>query len=264
MTFSQPEENTLGAIVGNARRRVTNTARRIGRASAHRGTLGTAFLGLGAAIIVGLRAVYGIGWFAALWGSYPLPAFAVAAWLVLIAVIVLAVVALRAIGDQLPDWMFAVFLFGVAAATALDITAVWDLHDIGRNAQAGLAAGMALLLLVAQRGRAELVVSTSVLGVGIAIAMFLDAPTDRPVDAAWIAPRSPASRSPCSPRSSAWWWWRPSGGSCSSNSTGCSCRAPCRRRASRSACSHPRSWPVSISPPRSCWSRSPTARSCCR
>jgi len=189
VTFSQPEENTLGAIVGNARRRVTNTARRIGRASAHRGTLGTAFLGLGAAIIVILRAVYGIGWFAALWGGYPRPAFAIAAWLVLIAVIVLAIVASRAIGDRLPDWMFGVFLFGVAAATGLDIAAVWDLHDIGQNAQAGLAAGMALLLLVTQRGRAELVVSSIVLGVGIAIAMFLDAPADRPVDAAWIAPQ---------------------------------------------------------------------------
>ena len=82
MTFNTPEENTLGAIVGNARRRVSSTARRIGRASAHRGTLGTAFLGLGAAIVVCLRAVYGLGWFAALWTQYPMPEFAIAAWLV--------------------------------------------------------------------------------------------------------------------------------------------------------------------------------------
>jgi len=189
MTFTAPEENTLGAIVGNARRRVSNTARRIGRASAHRGTLGTAFLGLGAAIVVCLRAVYGLGWFAALWTQYPLPEFAVAAWLVLIAMIVFAIVASRAIGDQLPDWMFAVFLAGIATATGLDITAVWDQHDIGHYAQAGLAAGMALLLLVTLRGRAELLVSAGVLGVGLAIAMFLDAPTDRPIDADWVAPQ---------------------------------------------------------------------------
>jgi hypothetical protein len=186
MTFTQPEENTLGAIVGNARRRVQSTARRMGRASAHRGTLGTAFLGLGAIIIVCLRAVYGLSWFAALWGSYPLPWFAVSAWLVLIAVIVLAIVASRAIGDRLPDGLLAVFLAGVAVATALDIVAVWDLHDIGRNATAGLAAGMALLLLVTQRGRTELLVSTGVLGLGLAVAMFLDAPPDRALDADWI------------------------------------------------------------------------------
>jgi hypothetical protein len=187
VTFTQPEENTLGAIVGNARRRVQSTARRMGRASAHRGTLGTAFLGLGAAIIVCLRAVYGLSWFAALWGSYPLPWFAVAAWLVLVAVIVLAIVASRAIGDRLPDWMLAVLLGGVAAATVLDVVAVWDLHDIGRNATAGLAAGMALLLLVTQRGRTELLIATGVLGLGLAVAMFLDAPPDRVVDADWIS-----------------------------------------------------------------------------
>lgn len=186
MTFSQPEENTLGAIVGNARRRVQSTARRMGRASAHRGTLGTAFLGLGAAIIVCLRAVYGLSWFAALWSTYPLPWFAAAAWLVLVAVIVLAIVASRAIGDRLPNGLLAVFLAGVAVATALDIVAVWDLHDLGRNATAGLAAGMALLLLVTQRGRAELLVSTGVLGLGLAVAMFLDAPPDRALDADWI------------------------------------------------------------------------------
>jgi hypothetical protein len=189
VTFSQPEENTLGAIVGNARRRVGSTARRMGRASAHRGTLGTAFLGLGAAIVVCLRAVYGLSWFAALWTSYPQPAFAASAWLVLIAVIVLAIVAARAIGDRMPDWIFAVFLLGIATATVLDLVAVWELHDIGRNSTAGLAAGMALLLLVTQRGRVELMVATGVLGVGLAIAMFLDAPVDRPVDADWIAPQ---------------------------------------------------------------------------
>ena len=185
MTFTAPEENTLGAIVGSARRRVSNTARRVGRASAHRGTLGTAFLGLGAAIVVCLRAVYGLSWFAALWPSYPLPEFAVAAWLVLIAIIVLAIVASRAIGDRLPDWMFAVFLAGVAVSTALDLVAIWDLHDIGRNATAGLASGMALLLLVTLRGRTELVVATAVLGAALAVAIFLDAPVE--VDAGWIA-----------------------------------------------------------------------------
>jgi hypothetical protein len=189
VTFTAPEENTLGAIVGNARRRVSNTARRIGRASAHRGTLGTAFLGLGATIVVGLRAVYGVSWFAGLWSSYPLPFLGLAAWLVLGATIVGTILASRAVGDLLPDWMFAVFLAGIAASIALDVVAVWDLHDIGRNATAGLAAGMTLLLLVTRRGRLEVLVAAGVVGVGLAVLMFLDAPADAPVDADWIAPQ---------------------------------------------------------------------------
>ena len=51
MSFLQLEENTLGVIVGHAKRAASSTARWIGRASAaHHASLGTAFLGLGAAI----------------------------------------------------------------------------------------------------------------------------------------------------------------------------------------------------------------------
>ena len=189
MTFNTPEENTLGAIVGNARRRVSNTARRIGRASAHRGTLGTAFLGLGATIVVGLRAVYGVSWFAGLWSSYPQPFLGLIAWLVLGVTIIGTIAASRAVGDLLPDWMFALFLAGIAASIALDVIAVWDLHDIGRNATAGLAAGMTLLLLVTRRGRIEVLIAAGVVGVWLAVLMFLDAPSDVPVDADWIAPQ---------------------------------------------------------------------------
>jgi len=188
VTFSQPEENTLGAVVGNARRAVSNTARRFGR-TGHRASLGTAFLGLGASIVVGLRAVYGISWFAALWGSLPLPFLALAAWIVLVAVLVGAIVASRVIGDRLPDWMFAIFLAGLAVAVALDVIAVWDLHDIGRNATAALAAGMTLLVVVTLRGSAEVIVATGVLGLGLAVLMFLDAPLDAHLDAEWVAPQ---------------------------------------------------------------------------
>ena len=115
MTFSAPEENTLGVVVGNARRAVGKTrATSRPRLSAHRASLGTAFLGLGAAILVGLRAVYGVSWFIGLWGRgvYPQPLAALSAWIVLGAVIIGAIVASRVIGDRLPDWMFALFLTG--------------------------------------------------------------------------------------------------------------------------------------------------------
>ncbi len=189
MTFSAPEENTLGVVVGNARRAVGKTARRIGRASAHRASLGTAFLGLGAAILVGLRAIYGVSWFVALWGVYPQPLAAAAAWIVLGAVIVGAIVTSRVIGDRLPDWMFGLFLTGLLVAVALDVIAVWPLHDIGRNATAALAAGMTLLVVVTLRGRSEILIAAGVLGLGLAICMFLDAPALPDITVDWIAPQ---------------------------------------------------------------------------
>jgi hypothetical protein len=188
INFSQPEENTLGVVVGNARRAVTTTARRLGRtATAHRASLGTAFLGLGAAIVVGLRAVYGAIWFAAQWNVYPEPLAALAAWIVLAAVLIGAIVMSRVTGDRLPDWMFGLFLAGLAIAFALDVIAVWELHDIGGHATAALTAGMALLVLVALRGPAEILAAAGVLGVALVVVMFFGAPVGAISDASWLA-----------------------------------------------------------------------------
>ncbi|MFC5501150.1 hypothetical protein ACFPJ4_02730 [Lysinimonas soli] len=189
MTFSAPEENTLGVVVGNARRAMGKTARRLGRASAHRASLGTAFLALGAAILVGLRAVYGLSWFVALWNVYPQPLAALAAWIVLGAVIVGAILTSRMIGDRLPDWMFGLFLTGLLVAVALDVIAIWNLHDIGRNATAALAAGMTLLVVVTLRGSVELLTAAGVLGLGLAVLMFLDTPPSDQLTSDWIAPQ---------------------------------------------------------------------------
>lgn len=186
--FSQPEENTLGVVVGNARRAVQSTARRLGRAaSAHRASLGTAFLGLGAAIVVGLRAVYGLVWFVGQWEVYPEPFAALAAWIVLAAVLIGAIVMARVTGDRLPDWMFGLFLAGLAIAFALDIIAIWELRDVGGHATAALAAGMALLVLVALRGSVEILTAAGIVAVALAAVMFFDAPVGAFGDATWIA-----------------------------------------------------------------------------
>ncbi|MEO8263238.1 MAG: hypothetical protein ABI566_11790 [Pseudolysinimonas sp.] len=192
-TFSAPEENTLGVVITGAGRKRVKQPRRSGRVanSAHRASLGVAFLGLGAAILVGLRAIYGFSWFVALWGSdsYPKPVAALASWIVLIAVLVGAIIAARVINDRLPDWVFALFLTGLAVAVALDIIAIWDLHSIGRNATAALAAGMTLLVVVTVRGPTEILIAAGVLAAGLGVAMFLNAPAGTPIDADWIAPQ---------------------------------------------------------------------------
>ncbi|MBN9606541.1 MAG: hypothetical protein J0G30_08020 [Actinomycetales bacterium] len=184
------EENTLGVVVGRARKAAGTAARRLGRTgTVHRASLGTAFLGLGAAIVVALRAVYGLSWFLVLWPQtdYPQPALALAAWIVLLAVVIAAIVTARVIGDRLPDWMFAVFLAGLVAAVGLDVAAVWGTHDIGSYATAGVTAIMALLAVVTLRGRWELLIAAGVGGLGLVVAMLLDARPESLTDPAWLA-----------------------------------------------------------------------------
>ena len=179
MTYSPPDESTLGVLVGVRERRklmADPTARPRRPDGQHRASLGTAFIGIGAALVVAVRAIYGFSWFVALWPSYPNPVLALVAWLLLVAVLVASFVTARLIGDHLPDWMFVAFVALLAAVIALDLIAIWDLHDIGRNATASLTAAMALLLVITLRGPRDLAVTSAVFGVGLAVAMVVNTP----------------------------------------------------------------------------------------
>src|SRR5690606_7203305 len=156
-------------------------------ASARGASLGTAFLGLGAAIVVGRRAVYGVIWFAAQWTEYPEPLAALAAWIVLAAVLIGAIVMSRVAGDRLPDWMFGLFLAGLAIAFCLDVIAIWPFGDIGGHATAATAAGMALLALVALRGSVEILAAVGVYTVAICAVVFFAASPESFADATWLA-----------------------------------------------------------------------------
>ena len=175
--MSIPEENTLGVVIGsrtNRRREADATRRVIRAATPRRSSLGTGFIGVGAAVVVALRAIYGFVWFLGLWGTYPNPYPALAAWTILIVICVATFVTARVMGDQLPDWMFTLFLAGLAASVALDLYAVWPLHDIGRYATASITAGMALLIVLTFRRTADIIVAVSVLGVTLATAMVVN------------------------------------------------------------------------------------------
>ncbi|GAB3408474.1 hypothetical protein GCM10027515_25840 [Schumannella luteola] len=172
-----PEENTLGIVVGRAGRAVVGTARRLTRpGSPHRASLGTTFLGFGAAVVVGLRSIYGLTEFLGSWGTYPQPIIALLAWIVLLAAFAAVIVTERVVGDRLPTWMFVLFLAGVAAAVALDLTATWGFSDLGGHATAAAVAGMGMLLVVGLRGRAEVIWATSALAAVLIIAIFLGTP----------------------------------------------------------------------------------------
>lgn len=175
MTTTLPDENTLGAVVGkSSRRRESDATRRVIRAATpRRSSLGTGFIGIGAAVIVGLRAVYGFVWFVGLWPSYPNPYAALAAWLVLIVTLVAVFVTIRVLGD-LPTWVFVLFLVGISAAIALDLAAIWDLHNIGHNATAAPTAIMGLLIVLTSRRTLDVVIAVSLLGAGFAAAIIVN------------------------------------------------------------------------------------------
>ncbi|MBH0010247.1 hypothetical protein [Salinibacterium sp. SWN1162] len=178
MTYAPPEENTLGVIVGNKGRHArSETVRRLARDDSPRLTsLGTGFVGVGAAILVSLRAIYGLVWLVIQWDVYPNPIVAALAWGLLILLIAATITVVQVTSGQLSHWMFVVFVAGLAAVIALDIYAIWDLHDIGGYATAAVAAGMALLLVLTVRPPAELIVAVSIVGVGLIAVIVVNVP----------------------------------------------------------------------------------------
>jgi hypothetical protein len=181
MTYAPPEENTLGVILGRGRRREADATRRVIRAATpHRSSLGTGFIGIGAAIVVGLRAIYGLAWFAgqAVAGDVYTPLWAAAAaWGALLVALLATFVVSRLLG-HLPDWMFAIFLVGLAAALALDLYSIWPLHDIGRHATASVTAGMALVVVITLRRTRDILISVSAIGAVLLAAMIVNTPLD--------------------------------------------------------------------------------------
>ncbi len=175
-----PEENTLGAIVGAPwRRRESDATRRVIRAATpQRSSLGTGFIGIGAAVVVALRSIYGLVWFVSLWPTYPDPLPALLAWVILIATISATFITARVIADQLPTWMYAVFLVGIGTAFVLDLYAVWPMNDIGRNATAAVTAGMALLVIITLRRPRDILIPVAILGAALAVAMVISTGPD--------------------------------------------------------------------------------------
>jgi len=173
-------ENTLGTAIASNRANRALLATPGGKArrqeSQHRASLGTAFIGIGAALVVGVRAIYGFAWFVSMWGDYPNPVWPLAAWILLIATLVTAFVTARVIGDRLPDWMYLVFVSLLAIVVMLDLIAIWELHNIGHFATASLTATMALLLVITLRGPVDILATTAVFGVAIGGAMIVNTP----------------------------------------------------------------------------------------
>lgn len=176
--MSFPEENTLGVVVGSKKKAGESDATRrvIRAATPRRSSLGTGFIGVGAAVVFGLRAVYGFVFFLSQWTLYPDPVPAAAAWGVLIAVCIAVIIIARVTGDQLPTWAFVLFVLGLATAMALDLFAIWSLNDIGRHGTAAIAAGMAIIIVLTMRPVRDLIIVIVLLGTALATAMAINTP----------------------------------------------------------------------------------------
>jgi hypothetical protein len=176
-SFLRPEENTLGVIFGRrGKGGPPGVAKAVRQASARGATLGTSYLGVGAGVLSGVQALYGLGIFASLWGEgkYPDPLPAAAAWALYLATFITVLISISGLGDRLPHWLFAIYLAALAGTVALDFSAIWPLHNIGAFATASGAAGFGLMIVVTVRGAREVLAAAGALGIVFAVAIVMD------------------------------------------------------------------------------------------
>jgi hypothetical protein len=174
------DENTLGVQRGRRAARglpIGSTgARSLRQARAAGATLGTGYLGLGAAVVAALQAVYGLVFFLSHLSDYPMVAPALVAWLLYIAAFVgtAALVTIR--GERLTGGVFAVIGVVMVVVVVLDFVAIWPLHDVGAYATASVAVGFGLLPVVTLRPAREIVVAVAVLLLAFAAMVVASTP----------------------------------------------------------------------------------------
>jgi hypothetical protein len=176
--YAPPEENTLGVVIGGKSRQSRSAAlgRLAGTETPKLTSLGTTFVGIGAAVLLSVHILFEVGWLAFQWEKYPDPISATAAWILLIIVIAGTITSVQLMNGQFPRWLFALFLIGLASVVALDLYAIWPLHDIGSFVTAAAAAGTTLLLVLAVRPSSDIAISVSTLGVALVVAVLVNVP----------------------------------------------------------------------------------------
>lgn len=150
---------------------MTGFARPFSRAAV---SLGTGFIALGAAVVFGLRACYELVWLAVHWQDLPRHLPIVIAWIVLLVVVAVALIAAQLTDGRLSDRMFTLYLGGVATAIALDVAAIWPLHDIGRYSTAAVAAGMSLVAIITLRRLRDILLTVVAIAVVLVALMAIN------------------------------------------------------------------------------------------
>jgi len=173
MKLYELAENTLGVVITpkggtNGDRPAPNVGPQ------RRNPLGSSFLGLGAAFVSALGALYGLGWFVAQWDLYSSPLVALVSWVLLLLALVVGAVAARFSGERMPTWILVVFLAIVAVSVALDLYAIWDLHNVGAYATSATAAGLVILVIVTSRPGIEVLIADVLLGIALVVVIVVN------------------------------------------------------------------------------------------
>jgi hypothetical protein len=127
----------------------------------------------GAILLVLVELLFDLGQTLQQAGEYPRPLPIATAWVVLVVSDVAIIVVTRALGEHLPNWLFTIFLTGLALACALDITATWGFEDMGLGLTATVSAATSLIIAVPTRPGREIVGAAIVLAAGTAAALWL-------------------------------------------------------------------------------------------
>ncbi|GAB2973883.1 hypothetical protein [Frigoribacterium salinisoli] len=178
------DERTLGTTGGLLRGRRSSRglpaqstgARSLRQARRAGATLGTGHLGLGAAVVAGLQALYGLFFFFVHLRDYPDPTPVLLAWMLYVAGFVATVAFVLVRGEQLPGPVFAGVCTLLTVVVALDVVAVAPLHDFGAYATVSISAGFGLLPVVTLRPGREVAVATAVLAAVLVTAIVVTTP----------------------------------------------------------------------------------------
>ncbi len=177
--YARPDENTLGVVIGKRGRPKPSSspaARALRQASAGGASLGTGFLGIGAAIVAGIAALAGLTVFLSRIGSLSNPLPSSFAWLIYCLILIVVGVTIATAGERMPHWLFALFLLAIAVVITLDFVAIWPMHNIGANASASVAASMGLLVSVTLRRTSEILIAVGLIGAAFVVAIVLTTP----------------------------------------------------------------------------------------
>ena len=164
-----------GAVVvaEAARRTALGLPRLVSVLRAQQTNLGTGFLGVAATTLATLLLVFEVGRFALGWSSYPAPALAVAAWLIVAGLLGTLATIARKVGDHMKAPVAAGITAGLAVVVLLDVLAVWAAGDLGHDLTAAPATGLVLLAMVGVRSSRSITLTATGLGAVLALSVLV-------------------------------------------------------------------------------------------
>ncbi|MEO7146307.1 MAG: hypothetical protein ABIW81_05010 [Terrimesophilobacter sp.] len=178
--YARPDENTLGVVIGKRGRprpaASTPAARALRQASAGGASLGTGYLGVGAAVVAGIQCLFGLAFFFSRLESYPNVVPVALAWLLYVIALVMVGVSIAITGERMPNWLFIAYLLALSGVIALDFIAIWPIGNVGASASASVAASFGLLLAITLRRTSELVTVVALIAVAFIVAILVTTP----------------------------------------------------------------------------------------